>query len=175
MKTFPSVSLVFVFLLPFSVTAQDVAVEAKQPGDAPTLPVAVVSQRSVFGDVNANLAHFTKLIEEAQARGARLICCPELALVSYSTNKDVLKSAESIPGPATKRLEAIARRLDVFISAGMAERDGERYYLAQVLVGPDGYLGKYRSSTQRAANKHAVSRQASRFRHGTLTAFPSAY
>ena len=144
MKTFPSVSLVFLFLLPFSVMAQDVAVEAKQPGDAPTLTVAVVSQRSVFGDVDANLAHFTTLIEEAQARGARLICFPELALVSYSTHKDVLKSAESIPGPTTKRLEAIARRLDVFISAGMAERDGERYYIAQVLVGPDGYLGKYR-------------------------------
>lgn len=143
MQTSLAVSLIFLLLLPFSGVAQDIEKESR---DDPTLTVAVVSPRAVFGDVQANLAHFTEWIEKAQAAGARLICFPELALVSYSTHKDVLKSAESIPGPTTQRLAAVARRLDVFISAGMAERDGERYYIAQVLVGPDGYLGKYRKS-----------------------------
>ena len=109
-----------------------------------TLKVAVVSPRCVFGDIDANLKHFTKLAEQAAREQARLICFPELALVSYSTHKDVLKFAEVIPGPTTKKLEAIAKRLGLYISAGMAERDGERYHIAQVLVGPAGYLGKYR-------------------------------
>ena len=65
MKTFPSVSFVFLLLLPLSVTAQDVALPT-QSSDARTLTVAVVSPRSVFGDVEANLAHFTNLIEQAQ-------------------------------------------------------------------------------------------------------------
>ena len=65
-------------------------------------------------------------------------------MTSYSTDAEVLKSAEAIPGPATAKLEALAKRLDVFISVGMAERDGERHHIAQLLVGPRGYWGKYR-------------------------------
>jgi len=111
-----------------------------------TLTVAVISPRCVFGDVEGNLSHFTELIEEAAARRARLICFPELALTSYSTHTAVLKSAEEIPGPTTRKLEAIARRLNVYISVGMAERDGNRHHIAQVLVGPKGYLGRYRKN-----------------------------
>jgi predicted amidohydrolase len=62
----------------------------------------------------------------------------------YSTHTDVLKAAQPIPGPATDRLAAIARQHNVFVSVGMAERDAERHYIAQVVVGPSGYLGKYR-------------------------------
>ncbi|MCZ6852868.1 MAG: carbon-nitrogen hydrolase family protein [Gammaproteobacteria bacterium] len=111
-----------------------------------SLTVAVVSPRSVFGDVEANLNHFTEFIEEAAAKRARLICFPELALTSYSTHAEVLRSAEEIPGPTTKKLEAIAKRLDVYISVGMAERDGKRHHITQLLVGPQGYLGKYRKN-----------------------------
>jgi len=113
---------------------------------AESLTVAVVSPRCVFGDVESNLNHFTDLVEEAAAKQARLICFPELALTSYSTHTEVLRSAEEIPVPATKKLEAIAKRLDVYISVGMAERDGERHHIAQVLVGPQGYLGKCRKN-----------------------------
>ena len=109
-----------------------------------SLTVAVVSPRCVFGDVDANLNHFVELTEEATAKGARLICFPELALTSYSTHPDVLGYAEEIPGPTTVKLAALAKRLDVFISVGMAERNGDRHHIAQVLVGPQGYLGKYR-------------------------------
>ena len=81
-------------------------VHAADPS-AESLTVAVVSPRCVFGDVQANLDHFTELLEEAAAKRARLICFPELALTSYSTHAEVLESAEEIPGPTTKRLEAI--------------------------------------------------------------------
>jgi predicted amidohydrolase len=113
---------------------------------AVSLTVAVVSPRCLFADVEANLDHFTGLIEEAVAQQARLICFPELALTSYSTHADVLNSAEEIPGTTTKKLEAIAKRLDVYISVGMAERDGDHHHIAQVLVGPQGYMGKYRKN-----------------------------
>ncbi len=118
-----------------------------------TLRVAVISPRCMFGDVAANLDHFAHLTERAAAKGARLVCFPELALVSYSTDPAVLKSAEKIPGPSTKKLEAIARRYKVYISVGMAERDKDRYYIAQILVGPNGYLGKYRKATPTGAER----------------------
>lgn len=121
--------------------------------DEPTLKAALISPRCVFGDVDANLEHFAELAEKAQKKGARLICFPELALVSYSVNKQVLNYAQPIPGPVTTKLEALAKKLDVYISVGMAEREGDKYYIAQVLVGPDGYMGKYRKSTPTGGEK----------------------
>ena len=112
----------------------------------PTLIVALVSPHCVFADVNANLAHFTDLIEDAADQEARLICFPELALVSYSTHREILKAAQAIPGPVTRALEAIVKRLDVYISVGMAERDDDRHHITQILVGPEGYLGKFRKN-----------------------------
>ena len=109
MKDYLVFSIICLLSAPLFASAQDEAASS----DSPTLTVALVSPRCVFGDVDANLAHFATLIEQAQAKGARLICFPELALVSYSTHKNVLKSAESIPGPTTKELETIAKRLDV--------------------------------------------------------------
>jgi predicted amidohydrolase len=119
-----------------------------------SLTVAVITSQSVFGDIPANLDHFEQLAGEAAARGARLVCFPELALVGYSFHTDVLKFAQPIPGSATDRLSSIARRHNVYLSVGLAERDEQRHYIAQVVVGPAGYLGKYRkcfpTGTERA-------------------------
>ncbi len=109
-----------------------------------TLTAAVVSSNSVFCDPDANLKHFEELIEQATGKGARLVCFPELALMAYSTEKEILDVAEEIPGPLTAKLEAIARSHDVYLSVGMAEKAGQRYHIAQAVIGPDGYLGKYR-------------------------------
>ena len=110
------------------------------------LTVAVVSPQCVFGDVGSNLEHFTRFVEGAAGRGARLVCFPELALVSYSSHPEVRESAEEVPGPVTRKLESLARRNGVYISAGLAEQDGDQYHITQVLVGPEGYLGKYRKT-----------------------------
>jgi len=118
--------------------------EATSDSETKTLTVAVVSSNSVFCDPNANLKHFESLIKEAKARGARLVCFPELAMMAYSTEKEILDVAEEIPGPSTAKLEAIARSHDVYLSVGMAEKDGEKYHIAQAVIGPDGYIGKYR-------------------------------
>ena len=113
-----------------------------------TLHVAIVSSHSRFCDVSANQQHFKGLIAQAANKGARLVCFPELSLMSYTIDKAILKVAEPIPGPSTKFFEEIAREHNLFISLGMAEKtsekDGAQHYIAQVLIGPDGYLGKYR-------------------------------
>jgi predicted amidohydrolase len=126
------------------VTVQETDAETSPGIEVKTLAVAVVSSHSVFCDVEANLKHFESLVQEAKGRGARLVCFPELALMAYSTEKEILDVAEEIPGPSTTRLEAIARSHDVYLSVGMAEKDGEKYHIAQAVIGPDGYIGKYR-------------------------------
>ncbi len=118
--------------------------ETSSGDETETLTVAVVSSHSEFCDVAANLKHFESLVKEAKGRGAKLVCFPELALMAYSTEKEILDVAEEVPGPATARLEAIARSYDVYLSVGMAEKAGEEYHIAQAVIGPDGYIGKYR-------------------------------
>lgn len=109
-----------------------------------TLKVAVVSSKSKFCDVDANIAHFKVLIKKASDQGARLVCFPELALTGYTTDPAVLDVAERVPGPATEKLASIAFANDVHLSVGMAERDQDRFYITQIMVTPDGYIGKYR-------------------------------
>jgi len=111
-----------------------------------TLRVAVISSHSQFADVKKNLEHFTALIEKAAAKGARLVCFPELALTSYSTHEKALEAAEEIPGPLTRKLAAVAKRLNVYISVGVAERELQAHYITQIVVGPAGYLGKFRKN-----------------------------
>ena len=118
--------------------------ETSSGDEVNTLTVAVVSSHSKFCDVEANLKHFESLIKEAAGKGARLVCFPELALTAYFTEKEILDVAEEIPGPSTARLEAIARSHDLYLSVGMAEKDGEKYHIAQTVIGPEGYIGKYR-------------------------------
>lgn len=109
-----------------------------------TLEVAVVSSQSEFCDVDANIRHFESFVESAASRGARLVCFPELALTSYTLDPTILKVAERVPGPLTDELERLTASHNVFLSVGMAEKDGDKAHITQILVGPDGYLGKYR-------------------------------
>ena len=138
---FQHVAMVVVVVSAVCVAQGD---EASTDGEVETPTVAVVSSHSEFCGVEANLKHFQSLIKEAKGRDARLVRFPELALMAYSTEKEILDVAEEIPGPSTARLEAIARSHDVYLSVGMAEKAGEEYHIAQAVIGPDGYIGKYR-------------------------------
>jgi predicted amidohydrolase len=105
--------------------------------------VAVAQFTSRGGDVEANLdriAAFADLHAEAD-----LLVVPELAVTGPIGDRaragDV---AEPVPGPATDRLGTIAARFDLYVIAGMVERDGERLYNSAAVVGPDGMVGVYR-------------------------------
>ena len=108
------------------------------------LRIAVVSSKSKYCDIKGNLNHFKSLIKRASARKAKLVCFPELALSCYTTEKNILSVAQKIPGPITDELVMLAREYGVYLSMGSPERSGSRYYISQIIVGPQGYMGKYR-------------------------------
>jgi predicted amidohydrolase len=56
--------------------------------------------------------------------------------------------AEPVPGPSTEYFGSLAKEHDLYIVAGLVERDKHLLYNTAVLVGPDGKLaGKYRKVT----------------------------
>jgi predicted amidohydrolase len=108
--------------------------------------VAAVQMGST-GDKTANLETALALVQEAAARGARLVALPEL-FNCLATPDKIVAQAEPIPGPSSDAMCQAAARLGVTIVAGsIAERavDADRPYNTSLVISPAGkILGRYR-------------------------------
>ncbi len=97
-----------------------------------------------------NVAKTIPFIEEAAAKGAKIIGLQEMFTTKYfCINQDVhhFDLAEAIPaGTSTQELCAVAKRLGVVIIAPMFENRGnEVFHNTAAVIDADGtYLGKYR-------------------------------
>jgi predicted amidohydrolase len=91
-----------------------------------------------------NLEQFARLIDEAGAHQADIVCLPE-GITVIGHGSDYLGAAEAVPGPSTDFLGRCAARNHLYVVAGLYERDGKAAYNTAVLIGRDGKLvGKYR-------------------------------
>ncbi len=87
---------------------------------------------------------FAPLVAEAGRQKADLVCLPE-SLTYYGTGRAMADVAESIPGPSTEYFGRLAKQHNLYIVAGLTERDGTVVYNTAAVIGPDGQLvGKYR-------------------------------
>lgn len=88
-------------------------------------------------------------VRTAAARGAQIICTQELFLTPYFCQTESAANfdlAETIPGPATERLSAVAAELGVVLIASLFEkRMAGLYHNTAVIFDADGsLLGLYR-------------------------------
>jgi len=112
-----------------------------------SLTVACLQMEPVFADIQHNIQTSVALIEQAAAQGATLMVLPELCNTGYvfATRAEAFALAETVPeGRATQAWLQCARRLGVYIVAGLAEREGEQLYNSAVIIGPEGFIGRYR-------------------------------
>lgn len=120
---------------------------ADQSAGAGLVRVACLQMEPHVGEKEANLVASVALIEEAAANGAKLLVLPELCNSGYvfASRDEAFSLAEPVPdGPTVRRWEAAAAAHQVYITAGIAERDGDCLYNAAVLIGPSGYIGAFR-------------------------------
>ena len=99
-----------------------------------------------FGAVDKNLSHAKQLWED---RKADLLVLPELFNTGYQFQSldEARNLSEPIPGgPTTGFLMDWARESGMVIVAGLAEREGDVLYNSAVIVGPRGYIGKFRKA-----------------------------
>jgi predicted amidohydrolase len=79
---------------------------------------------------------------------SHLVILPELANSGYNFNnpEEAMASSEVIDGKGLFQEFLISEAIDrdLFIVAGINERDGNILYNSAILVGPDGLIGKYR-------------------------------
>ena len=103
-----------------------------------------------------SLARIEADIREAAAQGIDILTFPEGALTgtvdcscrfeggACPAHREI---AETVPGPSTEHIAALARELDLYVVFGMAETDPtdpKVLYNAAAVIGAEGILGTYR-------------------------------
>jgi N-carbamoylputrescine amidase len=106
-------------------------------------------QMSCTADKDANIEKAIEKIQEAAAKGAQIVCLQELFTSLYFCDVEDYNNfnlAESIPGPSTDALSAVAAELGVVIIASLFEKRTQGiYHNTTAVLDADGkYLGKYR-------------------------------
>jgi N-carbamoylputrescine amidase len=102
-------------------------------------------QMSCGPDPDANLDKAADRVREAAREGADVICLPELFRAQYFCQREdiaLFDVAETIPGPSTERLSAIAREAKVTVIASLFERRAAGlYHNTAAILQQDGSLG----------------------------------
>ena len=106
-------------------------------------------QMSMSSDPAANVAKAVAGIEEAAARGAHVVCLPELFRTTYFCQREdaaLFDLAESVPGPTTEALAEVARKRNIVVVASLFERRAAGlYHNTAAVLDADGRLaGVYR-------------------------------
>lgn len=108
--------------------------------------VAVAQVPVAIGDVARNLADMARWMEQAAAKGARLLVFPECYLSGYmfETREDALASAVPADGPELAQVRELSACFDIDVVVGFLERAGDMLYNSAAVVGPAGTIGIYR-------------------------------
>jgi N-carbamoylputrescine amidase len=106
-------------------------------------------QMSANRNPDANMARAVASIKAAAKKGAQIVCLQELFRSHYfcqSEDQRNFRLAETIPGPTTERLGALAGEIEIVIVASLFEkRSPGIYHNTAVVVDADGTIaGKYR-------------------------------
>jgi len=111
------------------------------------IKIALAQMSCKREDKAENLTKTEKTVIKAKKHAADLVIFPELSLTGYVVRDQIYELAETIPGSSTKIIENIAKKTKAHIVFGMpelSEKTQATIYNAAVLVGPEGFIGKYR-------------------------------
>jgi len=118
--------------------------------DSNSTPFTIgIIQDHADADAAATVARAERLIKGAAGRGAQIICLKELFNAPYfckAQQSERFDLAESIPGPTTDRMQALARELAVVLIVPLFERQAAGVYRnSAAVIDADGSLmGVYR-------------------------------
>lgn len=132
--------------------------------------VALAQIKCKREDKTQNMKKIEKVATRARQRGAELVIFPELSLTGYVVRDQIYELAENVPGLSTKAVESLAKKTKMHIVFGMpelSEKTQATIYNTAVLVGPTGFIGKYRKMH---LPTHSVFEEKRYFRPGYQTA-----
>ncbi len=112
----------------------------KKDKEMRTYQLAMVQMEVVGGAPEINLSNAEARIREAAENGAKIALLPE-ALDFGWTHTSAREAAGPIPGGMSfERLSKAARQNNIYVCAGIIERDGDDLYNAAVIIDRKGQL-----------------------------------
>eukprot|EP00831_Metopus_contortus_P073303 TRINITY_DN66857_c0_g1_i2.p1 TRINITY_DN66857_c0_g1~~TRINITY_DN66857_c0_g1_i2.p1 ORF type:complete len:141 (+),score=26.70 TRINITY_DN66857_c0_g1_i2:260-682(+) len=87
-----------------------------------SIRAALAIQKSIPGNLEANLDACIQMTHTAAQRGAEIILFPELNLTGYTLGKQLASTASNIPGFLTRTLLGASVEKKVTILAGMTKK-----------------------------------------------------
>lgn len=109
--------------------------------------VAAVCMNAVAGEIEENLVRIRSLALEASTEGADIVCFPELCVSGYSLeiSEEFLRSLDA--QKIVERLISISQEAALVLIAGLIELEAkERPCISQIVIGPNGLIGRYRKT-----------------------------
>lgn len=134
-----------------------------------TLNIALAQMHCKVGDKQQNIEKMKSFLLNAKKQKAQLIIFPELSLTGYTIRDLTYDLAEPIPGPSIEAMVEITKKEKIYAIFGMPERSQKAHnviYNTAVLLGPEGYIGKYRKMH---LPTHSVFQEKRYFRQGYQT------
>ena len=93
-----------------------------------------------------NLKKIEEFTIKAKENSADLVIFPELCLTGYVVRDQLYELAETVPGPSSGQVEALAANTGMHIIFGMpelSEKTKATIFNTSVFIGPKGIIGKY--------------------------------
>ena len=121
----------------------------REKGKESLVKVAALQMEPEICNIEKNVNESLRLIHQAADKGVKLAVLPELCNSGYIYNsrEEAFACAENVPdGPTTKAWLNAAKERNIYICAGITEREENRLYNSVAVVGPDGFIGIYRKT-----------------------------
>lgn len=129
---------------------------------AQTIKVASVEFNPQFMQLDNNITGIVNVIIPVAKKGARLIVLPEAATTGYiyKDRAQIEPYLDTIPGKTTAAIAKITRKYHTYVAVGIIEKDPITglVYNSAALIGPDGYIGKYRKNQLNTSDNLYASR-----------------
>ena len=142
--------------------------QADPPKVFPSFKAAAVAYDPAWGDLDGNIERMVIGIEKVAKQGVKLAVLPETANMGYIFDNFAMARPylDTIPGKATTALAKITRKYHMYVAVGLGEIDPASGlgYNTSALIGPQGYIGKYR--------KHGLNSQDQRWTAVGNVGFP---
>jgi len=139
MKTTLTYTLSIFFLAAlFVITCSQKKIKMTDQTPLKNYKLAMAQMMVQAGKPEANLARATERIGEAAAKGAKIVILPEIMDLGW-TDPSAKTMAYEIPdGKTCRRLRDAAVKNNIYVCAGIVEKDKDKTYNAAVIIDPSG-------------------------------------
>ncbi len=103
-----------------------------------TLKVSVLQHDASLKGSETRFAWLAEKAEIEVSKGAQLLVCPELFMTGYNVGEELHRCAEPADGDFSRRIQSLAKMLNVAILYGYPESFDGRVFNSAILIDADG-------------------------------------